>query len=74
MMLFFLYVMKKVSAVKFSALVRIKICDELQILEKNIFKFCWIVDYPMYELDPITKKIDFSHNPFPCHKEVCNLF
>jgi len=55
---------EKVSAVKFSALVRIKICNELQLLEKNTFKFCWIVDYPMYELDPITKKIDFSHNPF----------
>ena len=55
---------EKVSAIKFSALVRTKICDELQILEKNTFKFCWIVDYPMYELDPITKKIDFSHNPF----------
>ena len=55
---------EKVSAIKFSALVRTKICDELQILEKNTFKFCWIVDYPMYELDPVTKKIDFSHNPF----------
>ncbi len=55
---------EKVSAIKFSALVRTKICDELQLLEKNTFKFCWIVDYPMYELDPITKKIDFSHNPF----------
>ncbi len=55
---------EKVSSIKFSALVRTKICDELQILEKNKFKFCWIVDYPMYELDSITKKIDFSHNPF----------
>ena len=55
---------EKDSATKFSALVRTKICNELQILEKNTFKFCWIVDYPMYELDPITKKIDFSHNPF----------
>ena len=55
---------EKESAIKFSALVRTKICDELQILEKNTFKFCWIVDYPMYELDPNTKKIDFSHNPF----------
>ena len=55
---------EKVNAIKFSALVRTKICDELQLLEKNTFKFCWIVDYPMYELDPITKKIDFSHNPF----------
>jgi len=55
---------EKDSATKFSALVRTKICNELQILEKNTFKFCWIVDYPMYEMDPITKKIDFSHNPF----------
>ncbi len=55
---------EKISATKFSAIVRTKICDELQILEKNTFKFCWIVDYPMYELDPVTKKIDFSHNPF----------
>ena len=44
-------------------MVRTKICNELQLLEKNTFKFCWIVDYPMYELEPITK-IDFSHNPF----------
>ena len=55
---------EKSNATKFSALVRTKICNELQILEKNKFKFCWIVDYPMYELDPVTKKIDFSHNPF----------
>ena len=63
-MLFFFVCDEKVSAIKFSALVRTKICDELQILEKNKFKFCWIVDYPMYELDSTTKKIDFSHNPF----------
>ena len=31
---------------------------------KNKYEFCWIVDYPMYEKDPITGKIDFSHNPF----------
>ncbi len=55
---------EKTSAVKFSALVRSKLCDELDLLEKNIFKFCWIVDFPMYEMDPQTKKIDFSHNPF----------
>jgi aspartyl-tRNA synthetase len=55
---------EKFNAIKFSALVRTKICNELQILEKNKFKFCWIVDYPMYELDPVAKKIDFSHNPF----------
>ena len=55
---------EKANATKFSALVRTKICEELKILQKNTFKFCWIVDYPMYELDPITKKVDFSHNPF----------
>ena len=49
---------------KFAAIVRTKLCDELNLLEKNTFKFCWIVDFPMYELDPQTKKIDFSHNPF----------
>ena len=52
------------NAVKFSALVRNKICDELDLLEKNVFKFCWIVDFPMYEMDSQTNKIDFSHNPF----------
>ena len=31
---------------------------------KMLFSFCWIIDYPMYELDEITKKIKFSHNPF----------
>ena len=34
------------------------------IIEKNIFKFCWIVDFPMYELDEATGKVEFSHNPF----------
>jgi aspartyl-tRNA synthetase len=37
---------------------------ELSLLEKKTFKFCWIVDYPMFEKDPVTNKIDFSHNPF----------
>ena len=52
------------NANKFAALVREKICDELSLREKNCFKFCWIVDYPMYEINSTTKKIDFSHNPF----------
>tara|TARA_R110000868_G_scaffold26347_6_gene101568 strand:+ start:749 stop:2611 length:1863 start_codon:yes stop_codon:yes gene_type:complete len=37
---------------------------ELDLCEKNIFKFCWIVDFPMYEWDEDNKKVDFSHNPF----------
>ena len=38
--------------------------QELGLINENNYKFCWIVDYPMYEKDPITGKIDFSHNPF----------
>ena len=53
-----------INATKFASIARTKLCNELNLLEKNIFKFCWIVDFPMYELDPKTKKIDFSHNPF----------
>ena len=37
---------------------------ELGILEKNAYRFCWIVDFPFYELDPETKQVAFSHNPF----------
>ena len=44
--------------------VRDKIANELNLIDKNSFAFCWIVDYPMYEIDKNTKKIKFSHNPF----------
>lgn len=40
------------------------ICDALEIREKDVFKFCWVVDFPMYEKDAKTGKIEFSHNPF----------
>jgi aspartyl-tRNA synthetase len=43
---------------------RDKICDDMGIRETGCYKFCWIIDYPMYELDEKTAKIDFSHNPF----------
>jgi len=52
------------SARKFASLVRDKICNELSLLKDNCFEFCWIVDYPMFEINSLTKKIDFSHNPF----------
>ena len=52
------------AAATFAGHVRTRICDELGLLEQGVFKFCWIVDYPMYELDPDTGKIEFSHNPF----------
>jgi aspartyl-tRNA synthetase len=43
---------------------REKIAIDLKLIDENKFAFCWIVDYPMFELDEITKKIKFSHNPF----------
>ena len=46
------------------SLARNKIARDLNIIEENQFAFCWIVDYPMFEYDEITKKIIFSHNPF----------
>lgn len=55
---------KKLIAQKLAGVVRAKLADELDLLEKNVFKFCWVVDFPMYEQDEETGKIDFSHNPF----------
>ena len=49
---------------KITSLARDKIALELDIIDENEFAFCWIVDYPMFEKDEITKKIKFSHNPF----------
>ena len=43
---------------------RDKIAQDLDLINENTFAFCWIVDYPMFEKDEITKKIEFSHNPF----------
>jgi aspartyl-tRNA synthetase len=48
----------------FAGNVRDKLCLDLNLLNKNAFEFCWIVDFPMYEIDEKTNKIEFSHNPF----------
>ena len=48
----------------FSGLVRNKICKDLNLTNKNTFEFCWIVDFPMFEIDEKTNKLQFSHNPF----------
>ena len=55
---------KKLEVEKLSAIARDKIANELKLIDENTFAFCWIVDYPMFEQDPVTNKIDFSHNPF----------
>ena len=55
---------KRDEATKFSGLVRTHLGHEMGLIEQDAFRFCWIVDFPMYELNEETKKIDFSHNPF----------
>jgi aspartyl-tRNA synthetase len=51
-------------AAKFAGHVRTKICNELGLLEADQYKFCWIVDFPMFERNDDTGQIEFSHNPF----------
>ncbi len=50
--------------VKFAGSARVKVGEELGLIAKDRFEFCWIVDFPMYEWNEEEKKIDFSHNPF----------
>lgn len=54
----------EVEAAKIAGLVRNKIAAELGMIDESIYKFCWVVDFPMFERDIETGKIDFSHNPF----------
>ncbi|MGE5514588.1 MAG: aspartate--tRNA ligase [Bacteroidota bacterium] len=55
---------KELPAAKFAGLVRTKVGNDLDLLEKDVFKFCWTVDFPMFEMNEETNQIDFSHNPF----------
>jgi len=55
---------KKKEIERILSLARHKIAQDLDIIDKNQFAFCWVVDYPMYEFDDNSKKIIFSHNPF----------
>ncbi len=54
----------ELTAAKFAGAVRKKLGEDLGLLDKNAFQFCWIVDFPMYEWNEDLKKVDFSHNPF----------
>ena len=49
---------------KITALARDKIARDLELIDENIFAFCWIIDYPMFEKNEQTNNIEFSHNPF----------
>ena len=60
----FLACEKKDQVEKITSLARDRIAQDLKLIDENTFAFCWIVDYPMYEKDEISKKIKFSHNPF----------
>ena len=60
----FLACNKESEVQKIISLARDKIGQDLDLIDENSFAFCWIVDYPMFEKDEVTKKIKFSHNPF----------
>ena len=60
----FLACNKRKELERITSLAREKIAQVLGLIDENIFAFCWIVDYPMFEKDEQTKKIKFSHNPF----------
>jgi aspartyl-tRNA synthetase len=49
---------------KITSQARDKIAKDLDLIDENIFAFCWIIDYPMFEKNEVTNKIEFSHNPF----------
>ncbi len=55
---------KKKDLERITSLARDKIAKDLDLINDNVFAFCWVVDYPMFEKNDLTNKIEFSHNPF----------
>ncbi len=55
---------KAKDVVKLAGAARTRVGEQLELIEQGCFKFCWIVDFPMFEYDEELKRIDFSHNPF----------
>ena len=55
---------KPLQAARLAGLARTRLADQLELIESGIFRFCWVVDFPMYEYNETERKIDFSHNPF----------
>jgi len=60
----FLACSKQQELEKITSLARTKIAKDLDLIDDDVFAFCWVVDYPMFEKDETTNKIEFSHNPF----------
>ncbi len=52
------------DAAKLAGLARTRVAEQLDLIEKDAFRFCWIVDFPMFEYNEEQQKVDFSHNPF----------
>ena len=52
------------GAAKLAGVARTRVGEQLELISEGTFEFCWIVDYPMFELDEESGKIEFSHNPF----------
>jgi aspartyl-tRNA synthetase len=55
---------KEAAAARLAGLARTRVAEQLELIDQDRFDFCWIVDFPMYEYDEESKKVDFSHNPF----------
>ncbi|MFM8542578.1 MAG: aspartate--tRNA ligase [Chakrabartia sp.] len=55
---------KEAQAAKLAGAARTRVAEQLGLIDPNCFEFCWIVDFPMYECEEESKKVDFSHNPF----------
>ncbi|MFN3516500.1 MAG: aspartate--tRNA ligase [Novosphingobium sp.] len=55
---------KEDQAAKLAGQARVRVGEQLGLVEKDAFRFCWIVDFPFYEWDEDAKKLDFAHNPF----------
>ncbi|MBU0825331.1 MAG: aspartate--tRNA ligase [Alphaproteobacteria bacterium] len=55
---------KEATAAKLAGFARTRVAEQLDLIDPNKFEMCWIVDFPMFEADEDTGKIDFSHNPF----------
>ena len=55
---------KELEAAKLAGFIRTHLAEELNLIDDSCFEFCWVVDYPYFEIDDKTGKLEFSHNPF----------
>ena len=69
----FLACSSKYELEKITSTARNKIAEDLGIIDNELFAFCWVVDYPMFEKDEVTNKIVFSHNPFSMPQGETNM-